>query len=181
MDIQPGLPSVDYVISLVPAVALSLVVSLDGQLCGPDGSSRSISGPEDLDWLRRLRASSDVVVVGAATAVVENYGPIRVRPEFASARTSAGLAEHPALVKLRRGDDLATVLQQHGGRVLLEAGIRLHTALQEHIDRIWISHSPTIVGDVGAAFALRMDGFALVERWCGDAYAISRFERLSPH
>jgi len=177
--IRPGLPDVEELIALPGAVALSLVVSLDGQLCGPDGSSRSISGPEDLDWLRRLRASSDAVVVGASTAATENYGPIKVRPEFAAARAAAGMTMDPELVIVRSSDDATALLRSLGPRVLLEAGIRLHTALAGHIDRVWLSHSPTIVGDHSAAFALPLDDFALVDRWCGDAFVISRFERVS--
>jgi riboflavin biosynthesis pyrimidine reductase len=179
VQIRHGIPDVEHLIALPGAVALSLVVSLDGQLCGPDGSSRSISGPEDLEWLRRLRASSDAVVVGASTAEAENYGPIRVRPEFAAARADAGMAGDPELVIVRSGDDALALLRSLGPRVLLEAGVRLHTAMADHIERVWLSHSPTIVGDHAAGFALPLDDFALVDRWCGDAFAISRFERVS--
>ena len=177
---ESQLPDVAQLIALPPAVSLSLVVSLDGQLCGPDGSSRSISGPEDLDWLRRLRAASDAVVVGASTAAAEGYQPIRVRPEHAQARFDAGMAEHPELVIVRSSDDFAAVLRGLGPRVLLEAGIRLHVAVAAHIERVWISHSPTIVGDLGAAFALPLDGFALAERARGEVFVVSRFERVSP-
>lgn len=174
-----GLPQVDELIGLEPRVALSLVLSLDGQLCGPDGSSRSISGPEDLDWLRRLRAASDVILVGAATATAEGYRPIRVREEYAEMRAQAGMTPHPELVRIRRSDDITTVLRQQGPRVLLEAGIRLHTALAPVIDRIWLSHSPTVVGDHNAAFALPMDDFALADRRLGAHFVVSRFERIS--
>lgn len=177
---ESQLPDVAQLIALPPAVSLSLVLSLDGQLCGPDGSSRSISGPEDLDWLRRLRAASDAVVVGASTAAAEGYQPIRVRPEHAQARSDAGMAEHPGLVIVRSSDDFAAVLRGLGPRVLLEAGIRLHVAVAGHIERVWISHSPTIVGDLGAAFALPLDGFALAQRARGEAFVVSRFERVSP-
>jgi len=177
---RSGLPEVRQLIGLPPAIALSLVVSLDGQLCGPDGSSRSISGPEDLDWLRRLRAASDAVVVGASTAAAENYQPIQVRPEYASARSEAGMSAHPELVIVRSSDDFVAVLRGLGPRVLLEAGIRLHTAVASHIDRVWISHSPTIVGDLGAACALPLDEFALAERSLGEVFVVSRFERVNP-
>lgn len=175
-----GLPSLEELLDLPPAVTLSLVVSLDGQLRGPDGSSRSISGPEDLEWLRRLRAASDAIVVGAATAKTEGYQQIRVREEFAAARAGHGMTEHPQLVVIQHGDDFASVRRGLGPRVLLEAGIRLHVALAEHIDRVWISHSPTIVGDQDAAFALPLTDYALTERCRGEQFVFSRFERISP-
>lgn len=178
---QSGLPTVDDLVDLPPAVALSLVVSMDGQLVGSDGSSRTISGPEDLDWLRRLRASSDAVVVGAATAEAERYQPLRVREEFAAARMRAGLQTNPELVILHSRDDFAAVLRGLGPRVLLEAGVRLHAVLADYIERVWISHSPAIVGDRDAAFALPLHGFSLVERCVGETFVVSRFERVSQH
>lgn len=181
VELQDGLPTLESLLALPPALALSLVISLDGQLCGPDGSSRSISGPEDLAWLRRLRASSDAVITGASTAEREQYGPIRILAHFAAARQRHGLAAHPELVILRRDDDFDTVRPTLGPRLLLEAGVRLHTALARHIDRVWLSHSPTLVGDVGAAFALPFEGFTLAARHLGETFVVSRFERLSQH
>lgn len=181
VQLHAGVPDVEYLLALPPAVTLSLVVSLDGQLCGPDGSSRSISGTEDLDWLRRLRGACDAVVVGAATAQREQYQPIRARPEFSAARARHGLAEHPELVLVRSSDDLAAVLRGAGPRVLLEAGVRLHTAAATFIDRLWISHSPTVVGDHRASFSLPLREYALTERWCGTEFVFSRWDRVSRH
>lgn len=175
---RDGLPTPDYVRSLPGALALSVVVSLDGQLCGPDGSSRSISGPEDLALLRILRTAADTVVVGAATAEREGYTQIRVRPEYASFRVRHGLPEHPRLVVLHRRDDFAALLPSLGTHVLLEAGVRLHVALAPAIGRVWISHSPTLVGDAHATFSLDLAGFALASRHLGDRFVVSRFERL---
>lgn len=173
------MPGIEHLLALPAAVTLSLVISLDGQLCGRDGSSRSISGPEDLEWLRRLRASVATVIVGAATAEAERYQPIVSRPEYVPAREAAGLAANPDLVIIRRTDDFAAVLHGAGTRVLLEAGVRLHTALADAVDRVWLSHSPTLVGDGGAAFAFPMEEFALTERWGGRQFAYSRFERVT--
>lgn len=172
-----GLPSLEDLLALPPAVALSLVVSLDGQLCGPDGSSRSISGAEDLDWLKRLRAASDAILVGARTAEVEGYRTIRVHGTLADIRRAHGFPQDPDLVILHRQDDIETALARVGPRVLLEAGVRLHTVLAPLIDRVWISHAPTVVGDTDSAFALPMEDFTLVDRWVGEAFVVSRFER----
>ncbi len=175
------MPSLESLLQLPPALALSLVISLDGQLCGPDGSSRSISGPEDLEWLRTLRAASDAVITGASTAAREQYKPIRVPERHLATRRAHNLAEHPELVILRSNDDFDAIRATLGPRLLLEAGVRLHSALATRIDRVWLSHSPTMVGDVGAAFALPMDGFRLIARHLGAAFVVSRFERVARH
>lgn len=177
MVLTPGLPSADAVRALPPAVSLSLVLSLDGQLRGHDGSSRSISGVEDLAWLRTLRAAADVVAVGASTAQTERYTTSLTHPDHAAFRRAHGLPPHARLVILR--SDAPTPLHDLGAHVLLEAGVRLHTVLAREIDRLWLSHSPTVVGDAGAAIGLPLDGFALASRHVGEEFVVSRFERVS--
>ena len=167
----------EYLLALPPAVTLSLVITLDGQLCGPDFSSRSISGAEDLEWLRRLRSASDAVVVGAATAQREQYQAIKTRPEYRGMRH--GMSEHPELVLLTSKDQFDEIRSALGPRILLEAGVRLHTALASSIDRIWLSHSPTLVGNVEANFQFPMHDFTLVDRFVGSEFVFSRFDRVT--
>ena len=50
-----------------PYVVLKLAATLDGRTAAPDGSSQWITGPEARLDAHRLRADSDVVLVGAAT------------------------------------------------------------------------------------------------------------------
>lgn len=176
MELRTGLPTLAELLGLTPAVALSYVISLDGQLCGPDGSSRSLSDDTDLELLRRLRAASDVVVVGRRTAEIEQYGPIRVRPEFRELRSAAGLRPDPALVVVdRNGPGLDAIIDAHGPRVQLEAGIRLATAYADRVTRVWLSHAPVVVGDHDAALSIPLP--PLRERWQSDQYVVSRFER----
>lgn len=170
-----GLPQFEDLLALPPAVAVSFVISLDGQLCGPDGSSRSLSSDVDLELLRRLRASADVVVVGRRTAEIEQYGPIRVRAEFEVLRVAAGLSPQPALVIVdRSGPSLASIVAQHGQRVQLEAGVRLVQAFRNDIRRVWLSHAPVVVGNHQAALSIDLP--PLRERWDADEYVVSRFE-----
>lgn len=68
-------------------VRANMVVSLDGNYVGPNGTSRDLSSPADLRVLLLLRAISDVVVVGARTATSEKYSTMRVRPDFESLST----------------------------------------------------------------------------------------------
>ena len=176
MELRHGLPELRELLDLPSAVALSFVISLDGQLVGPDGSSRSLSSDIDLELLRRLRASADVVVVGKRTAEIEQYSPIRVRPEFEALRVAAGLAPHPALVIVdRTGPTLADIIAEHGPRVALEAGPRLAMAYVEQISRVWLSHAPVVVGNQAAALGVPLP--PLRERWVSDDYVVSRFER----
>ena len=175
MDIRRGLPELEELLALPPAVALSFVISLDGQLVGPDGSSRSLSSDIDLELLRRLRAAADVVVVGKRTAEVERYSAITVRPEFEAVRRRAGLTPHPALVVVdRSGPTLPDVIAAHGPRVALEAGPRLVHAFAASITRVWLSHAPVVVGNRQASLDIELP--PLRERWMAEDYVVSRFE-----
>jgi riboflavin biosynthesis pyrimidine reductase len=49
------------------------VISQSGRFSGRDGSSRSISTKEDRDLLIEIRSRSDLIVVDAATARLEQY------------------------------------------------------------------------------------------------------------
>jgi len=79
-----------------------MIATIDGAAQGPDGLSGSISGPADRRMLGLLRALADVVLVGASTVRAEGYGPMRVRPEFASLRAALGLSEPPRLAIVTR-------------------------------------------------------------------------------
>ena len=65
-----------------------MVRTVTGHTTGPSGSSRDISGPADLNVMTLLRALSDAVLVGARTAALDDYGPIRVRPSRRHLRPS---------------------------------------------------------------------------------------------
>lgn len=175
VELREGLPELAELLAMQPAIALSFVISLDGQLRGHDGSSRSLSDDTDLEFLRRLRASADVVVVGRRTAELEQYGPIRVREEFQVQRVAAGLDPEPTLVVVdRNGPTLDEIVRTYGPRVQLEAGIALHRLLAEHVERLWLSHAPVVVGDAAATFGGPLP--PLRERWIAADYVVSRFE-----
>ena len=59
-----------------------MVISHDGHFVGPSDSSRDLTNESDLKLLLLLRALSDVVLVGANTARLENYRQPKARPEF---------------------------------------------------------------------------------------------------
>jgi riboflavin biosynthesis pyrimidine reductase len=64
-------------------VRANKVASQDGQFVGPTETSRDLTNPQDLSLLLLLRALSDVLLVGANTARVENYRAPKKREEFA--------------------------------------------------------------------------------------------------
>lgn len=58
-----------------PTVRANMVATLDGAISGVDGRSGSIGNAADRIVFETLRATSEVIVVGAGTARAENYGP----------------------------------------------------------------------------------------------------------
>lgn len=63
-------------------VRANMVISQDGHFVGPSDSSRDLTSESDLKLLLLLRALSDVVLVGANTARMENYRQPKAREEF---------------------------------------------------------------------------------------------------
>ena len=87
-------------------VRLGMIASHDGKASGPDGSSRSLNGPEDLRILRTLRSVADVVLVGASTARSEKYTDIRLPGALADARENAGMPGAPDLAIVTYSGDI---------------------------------------------------------------------------
>lgn len=83
-----------------------MVLNLDGDVAGPDGSSRSISGPADRQVLAACRRFADAVVIGAQTMRAEVYSPMRMSAERQEARHAEGLAPAPRLVVVTTSLDL---------------------------------------------------------------------------
>ncbi|MFE6385610.1 dihydrofolate reductase family protein [Nocardiopsis dassonvillei] len=87
-----------------PWVRANMVASADGGAVGPSGRSRDLSSAPDRRIMGALRALCDVVLVGAATARVEGYGPVRVRRAWEGLRE--GRARTPAVAVVSRSLDL---------------------------------------------------------------------------
>jgi riboflavin biosynthesis pyrimidine reductase len=87
-------------------VRLNLIASVDGKAAGPDGSSRSINGPEDVRVLKAIRSWADAVVVGAGTARAERYTDVRVPPAVSAERERLGQTQRPALAIVTRSGEL---------------------------------------------------------------------------
>ncbi len=73
------------------------VLGSNGNFSGSDGSSRSISTPEDRDLLLALRSLADLIVVDAATARLEKYRAPRSKVSLAVFSSSGDFADIPAV------------------------------------------------------------------------------------
>jgi riboflavin biosynthesis pyrimidine reductase len=91
-----------------PWVRANMVASADGGAIGPSGRSRDLSSAPDRRIMGVLRALCDVVLVGAATARAEGYGPIRVGRTRAPLR--AGRPATPRVAVVSRSLDLPEAL-----------------------------------------------------------------------
>ncbi|WP_159943830.1 MULTISPECIES: dihydrofolate reductase family protein [unclassified Nocardiopsis] len=91
-----------------PWVRANMVASADGGAIGPSGRSRDLSSASDRRVMGVLRGLCDVVLVGAATARLEGYGPVRARPSWE--RLRAGRPATPAVAVVSRSLDLPPAL-----------------------------------------------------------------------
>lgn len=64
-----------YAVPRTPWLRVNMISTVDGAATGDSGKSGSINNAVDKRVFHLLRAQSDVIVVGAGTARVENYGP----------------------------------------------------------------------------------------------------------
>jgi riboflavin biosynthesis pyrimidine reductase len=95
-------------------VRANMVSTLDGRAQGAEGLTASISHPSDKFVFGRLRATCDVVLVGAGTARDEQYRPIRTTSSDSIARLNRGQspAATLALVSRSLNFDLTSALFQ---------------------------------------------------------------------
>lgn len=88
-----------------PSLRAGFVVTTDGGIAH-DGTSRTLQTPADEAVFHTLRGVADAVVVGAGTARVEDYGPVRPRAAARAWRQRHGLPGSPPLVLVSRSLDL---------------------------------------------------------------------------
>lgn len=88
-----------------PGVRLNMVASLDGA-ASVAGRSAGLSGPADREVFHLLRAQADVVLVGAGTARVEQYGAASISPERQVERLARGQRPAPLIAVVSNGRGL---------------------------------------------------------------------------
>lgn len=114
-----------------PWVTVDMVASVDGATA-VDGRSGGLGGPGDKVVFRALRAVPDVILVGAATARVERYGPVRLDDAVQARRTARGQRRVPRLalvsgrVELDPDDRLFTESEEPPLVLTTTAGVEVH-------------------------------------------------------
>ena len=126
-----------YALPPQPHVRLGFVQSLDGAVT-LDGSSRPLSGPADRVALRTLRATADVVLVGAGTARTEDYGPVPLAEVLRHRREEQGWDPRPVLAVLTSDpsslDPQSRLLSDPAGRVTVVTAGTSRGTLPDHIE-----------------------------------------------
>lgn len=163
----------------LPFVHLKLAVSLDGKIATRTGDSRWVSGPESLARVHELRHEYDAIMIGAATAAIDD--PLltdrsglrrrralvrvvvgdrsRLAPESQLARTASEGA--PLLVL---GGDLWSILKELAGRslqsVLIEGGAGIAGKFVDAglVNKVTFFVAPKIVGGAAAPSAIAGTG-----------------------
>ncbi|HVV33671.1 MAG TPA: RibD family protein [Vitreimonas sp.] len=85
-----------------PTIRLSCAVSLDGFLDDSGPARRVLSSPEDMTEVHKLRARSDMIVIGAQTLRNDNPSLATRSEECFALRARNGRAPHPVKVVVTR-------------------------------------------------------------------------------
>lgn len=91
-------------------VRVGLISSLDGAATGEDNTSSPLGSADDRRVFTVLRSLADVIVVGAATARTEDYGPPKITDVLRKERVKAGQEPTPKLVLLTKTGEVPSVL-----------------------------------------------------------------------
>lgn len=99
----------------LPAVIVKVATSLDGRIASASGDARWVSGPEAREWVHRLRAQVDAVVVGSGTQLADDPA-LTARPP-----DTEGTHQPMRIVVDSRGrtPPTARLFAEAGGRVLI--------------------------------------------------------------
>lgn len=101
-----------------PYLRAGFVASIDGAI-SISGRSGGLSSAADKAVFRALRTSCDAVIVGAGTAITEDYGPVRHPPEAAAWREAHGRTPDTPLVVVSRTGDIPADARFFGGPVIV--------------------------------------------------------------
>lgn len=168
-----------------PHLRLGFVQSLDGALA-VDGSSRPLSGPADRVALRTLRATADVVLVGAGTARAEDYGPLPLPEALRRRREDDGMRPRPVLAVLTTDpsslDPQSRLLSDPAGRVTIVTTATATSRLPDHIEVLALGgehidvaaalgalrerHGPRLLCEGGPDLARQLLSADLVDELC---------------
>jgi 5-amino-6-(5-phosphoribosylamino)uracil reductase len=118
-------------------IIVSVAMSLDGFI-GDDSSQRLVlSSPEDFDAVYRLRAESDVVLVGGETVRVDNPSLATRHLAYFELREQRGVAPHPMKATITRSGNLppdAKFFTEGTAEKLVFCGSRADTELERRLE-----------------------------------------------
>lgn len=106
-----------------PYVTMKLATTLDGRIATATGESRWIAGEASRDWVHRIRAASDAVMIGSGTALADD-------PEL-SARRRGMVIHRPVRVLV---DSRLRVLPE----AKLYAGLRAKSGAERAEFQTWV-------------------------------------------
>ncbi len=148
-----------------PLGILKWAMSLDGRTALPNGVSQWISGPGARDWVHRLRARCDAVIVGGGT----------VRADDPLLTSRGRRTPEPLRVVLSRGLDLPTAAQLWDpapAATLLVHGPEAPQDRRDRFDRLGVERLPLEACEPAAlAIALAQRGCNRVLWECGPVLA----------
>ncbi|MCU1588567.1 MAG: putative 5-amino-6-(5-phosphoribosylamino)uracil reductase RibD [Frankiales bacterium] len=101
-----------------PYLRMDFVASVDGVIA-VEGRSRGLSSPADKAVFAALRTVSDAVIVGARTARLEDYGPVRHDPAAAAWRERHGRSAQTPLVVVSRSGAIPIDSRFYAGPVIV--------------------------------------------------------------
>jgi len=168
-----------------PYVVLKMAATLDGRVAAPDGDSVWITGAEARADVHRLRAHSDVVIVGSGT--VSSDDPLlTVRDVAGPSPRRVVLGAVPAQARIRPCEEFsgdpeelfARLGEQGAVQVLVEGGANVAGQLHARglIDRYVIYFAPALFG--GNSARALLDGPTaptMQELWRGELVSVERF------
>ncbi len=114
----------------------NVVATLDGAGYGPDRRSGSINDPDDRRLFAVLRATSDVVLVGAGTTRTERYGPARTPPDLQAVRAAAHDDPAPPIAVVSRSLDVGEPLLEDPRTIVVTTGSAPADRLRRLADRV---------------------------------------------
>lgn len=129
--------------------------TLDGAIAGADGTSGSLSNPDDSFVFGVLRALADVVLVGAATVRTEDYRRPAGRTDLRDPSRRPGGADRPVLAIMTGTGDLPASVEPDWPTLLIAPRDAVSTVTARSgwpADQVIGAHSPA---DVIAALATR--------------------------
>ena len=118
-------------------VVVSVAMSLDGFIADDSSERLVLSSPEDFDAIHRLRAESDVILVGAGTVRADNPSLATRHAACFEFRQQRGMSPHPIKATITRTGALppeAKFFTEGSAQKLVFCGANADPALEQQLE-----------------------------------------------